>query len=107
MHQAPEVSFPSANLEVKIVLPVPFRGSLPGACSRRAGILLRESWNGLQGDNQTAHHEISRNVFDVHTASFNCVASVRDRQRKMLTVEPLPPSFPRSVYSFPLSGQPA
>jgi len=33
MHQAPEVSFPSTNLEVKIVLPVPLCGSVLNACA--------------------------------------------------------------------------
>ena len=54
------------TLEVKIVLPIPFRRSLLSACGRRTGSLLRDPLKGLQNDNQAARHEISPNVFDVH-----------------------------------------
>ena len=63
------MNFPSADLEIKIVLPVPFGGSLLSACCRRAGILLCKALKWLQGDNQVAHQEINLNAFI--TASFD------------------------------------
>jgi hypothetical protein len=48
MQAALQVKFPCPNQGVKIVLPIPFRGSLLIACCRRAGILLREPLSGQQ-----------------------------------------------------------
>ena len=59
------MDFPIANLEVKIVLPIPLRKSLLNARFRYVCILLRDSQKGLQDDNQAAHQEISPNVVDV------------------------------------------
>src|SRR5260370_23504128 len=65
MHQTPEVSFPSTKLEVEIVLPIPFSGSVLRAAFRCVRILLCESMKGLQDDNQATHQEISSNLFDL------------------------------------------
>src|SRR6266566_2712556 len=61
MHQASEVSFPSTNLEVEIVLPIPF-GVLK-AVYRCPRILLCESMKGLHDDNEAARKDTSRNAF--------------------------------------------
>src|SRR5216683_393027 len=66
MHQTPEVSFPTTNLEVEILLPIPFGGRVLKARSRCVRILLGESSKGLQDENQATHQEISSNVFDFH-----------------------------------------
>jgi hypothetical protein len=47
MIEALQVNFPSADLEVKIVLPIPFRGRLLNAGCRRARGLLRDSSAGV------------------------------------------------------------
>ena len=60
MHQASEVSFPSTNLEVEIVLAIPF-GVLK-AVFRCLRILLCESMKGLHDDNQDARKDTSRNA---------------------------------------------
>src|SRR4029077_2274314 len=61
MHQAPEVSLPSTNFRVEIVLPIPF-GVLK-AVFRWLRTLLFESAKGLQDANQAAHQDISRKAF--------------------------------------------
>jgi hypothetical protein len=53
MHEALNVHLPSAQLEVKIVLTIPFCGGLRGACCRRTGILLSRSVQWLKGDSHT------------------------------------------------------
>jgi len=47
MLEALQVNFPSADLEVKTVLPIPFRGSELNASFHRICILLCESLNRL------------------------------------------------------------
>jgi hypothetical protein len=54
MQQTLQVRFPSANLEVKTMLPVRFLDRLLRVRCRRDWIRLRESLNWLQGDNQAA-----------------------------------------------------
>src|ERR1700737_1862796 len=66
MDEARYVSFPGTDIEVKIVLPVPFRRSLLSACCRRTGIPLCKSLKGLQDDNQSTEREIGPNLYDVH-----------------------------------------
>jgi hypothetical protein len=61
MDQTPEVSLPSTNLEIEIVLPIPF-GVLK-AVFRCLRILLGESIMGLHDDNQDARKDTSRNAF--------------------------------------------
>ena len=53
MQEALEVNFPAADLEVKIVLPIPFRDTWlrSGFCCVR---ILCKCWQGLQGDNHGA-----------------------------------------------------
>jgi hypothetical protein len=64
------MSFPSANLEVKIALPITLRGSGLSTCVRYGRILLCESVKWLQNDNQTARQEICSNMFErVHKKS--------------------------------------
>ncbi len=59
MQQPPQVSFPSADLEVKIMLPVPFRGRVSNAGARYIWILLSESLSRLKDDNQAVHQGAS------------------------------------------------
>lgn len=61
-----QMYFPGAQLEIKIMLPIPFRNGLLNAGFRRARILLGQSLKRLQADNEAAQHEKSMNVFDVH-----------------------------------------
>jgi len=56
------MSFPSTDLEVKIMLPVSFRGSVLNAGARYIWILLSESLSRLQDDKQAAHQEASPNT---------------------------------------------
>jgi hypothetical protein len=63
MHQTPEASFPSANLEVEIVLPIPFSGSALKAGLRFVRMLLCDSIKGRCDDHQDAGKDASRNAF--------------------------------------------
>src|SRR6266568_5903977 len=60
MHQTPQVSFPSTNLEVEIVLTIPF-GVLK-AVFRCLRILLCESMTGQHDDKQAACKDTSQNA---------------------------------------------
>src|ERR1700676_2142209 len=62
MKEAPQVSFPSTDLEVKIMLPVSFCGSVLNAGARYIWILLSESLSRLQDDKQAAHQGASQNT---------------------------------------------
>ena len=66
MIQPFQVYFPGAQLEIKIVLPIPFRRCLLSGTFHRVYIRLRQSLKGLQADNEAAQHKKSMNVFDVH-----------------------------------------
>ena len=65
MNEPLQVNLPAAQLEIKIVLPIPFRARLPGGW-RRAGVLLGDSPAGLERDNQAAQQEKNLDVFAVH-----------------------------------------
>jgi len=71
MQQTPEVSFPSTNLEVEIVLTIAFGGSVLKAASRYIGILLGESVKRMRDDDQATYQETSQIVVDLHHASFH------------------------------------
>src|SRR5260370_13630142 len=62
MQQAPEMSLPSANLEVEIVLAVALRRSWSSL--GLVWILLGESLNGLQDEKQTAYRQTNPNSFE-------------------------------------------
>jgi hypothetical protein len=55
------MSFPSTDLEVKVMLPVSLRGSVSNACARYIWFLLSKSLR-LQDDNQAAHQGASPNT---------------------------------------------
>jgi hypothetical protein len=57
--EAPQVSFPGANLEVKIVLPIAVFASFFKVCRRLARIRLCKPLKGLEGDGQTAEQKAS------------------------------------------------
>ena len=57
MQKSLQVNFPTANFEVEIVLPNPFRRGCE-ASFRWVGILLRDSLNGMNDNRQATHHEI-------------------------------------------------
>src|SRR6266853_4920910 len=80
MHQTLEVSLPSTNLEVKIVLPIVFCSILLKACPRRARIVLCESREGLQYGNQAAHEKTVPHVFEPvhHYLLLFCLSSCLD-----------------------------
>src|SRR5580698_944284 len=59
MQAARYVGFPNAEREVKIVLTIMLRRTVPEAGLRLVRTLLRESANGLEDDDQDAHQEIS------------------------------------------------
>jgi hypothetical protein len=62
MHQTPEVSLPSTNLEIEIVLLVP-GGRVLKAAFRCVRILLCDAMKGLHDDNQDARKDTSQNAF--------------------------------------------
>ena len=64
MIEALQVNFPTTHLEIKIVLSIMLRGSLSNASFRYVRILLCETLEGQQDDNQAAHHKIDPNTFE-------------------------------------------
>ena len=61
MHQTPEVSPPSTNLEIEIVLPIPF--SVLKDVFRCRRILVGESMMGLHDEKQDARKDTSLKAF--------------------------------------------
>jgi hypothetical protein len=57
--EAPQVSFPGANLEVKVVLPISIFASFLKVCRRLAQLRLCKPLKGLQGEAQAAEQKAS------------------------------------------------
>jgi hypothetical protein len=68
------MSFPSANFEIEIPLPIPFH--VLNAWLRRVRILFRQSHWRLQGGSEDAQHERRLNAFDVHHCLLECACPV-------------------------------
>jgi hypothetical protein len=69
MQEALEVSFPSTNLEVKIVLTIPSRWRGLRVCPGCGWLLLCESMEGVQDDKQATEQEKSSQLDEPRAAA--------------------------------------